>query len=1375
MTRYLTRYILLFALLFIIPLMAGVTLYGSPQDISGVVNTYARVSSFESQDAVILDDVSGFSDGDTVLIMQMKGVSVQVTQSNGFGSAVQYVGEPGYYEFIIIQLVEPGPQRVTFRNNLIGYPDYDAESFVQLIKVPSYESATVTGELSCAPWDSISGTGGVLALIVNKKLTLNADIDVRGKGYKGGPAAILDGTPFNDTLFYYPESSVIAGRKGESMASHITNFSTPLYLDTIAKGKGALFTGGGGAAGEYSGGGGGAGFGKGGAGFKQRGDAFFVAGTGGWNVDEVYFSDRVIMGGGGGGSGDDNAGSTGTGGAPGGGIVFLLTDTLVGNSHAIKANGDTLTAVAEGNAGAGGGGGGGSLVLSVKSFASSDITLEASGGVGGHTRETFGAGGGGGGGLVWLSGSGIPSEAAVDVSGGAGGRKNFPSGSVSSSSNGYAGVVRTDLNMLLNGFLFNSIVSSFTATQTDSICYGQTPQMITGTEPVGGVEPYNFRWEKKGDEESAWSLVPGSGSTQNLVPDAPETDTLQFRRVVTDSNASPVSDTSKAVTIIVQPLITDNLVGYDTIICAGQDPLLLLPANAGPGGGNNNYFYQWIDSTAAYSWQFAPGTGTNSDYDPPALTATTYYSRVVISGRCIDTSNVTTVEVLPVISNNGIAADQLICYDNLFDDLTGSDPADGDGSYTFEWISSSDQASWSTAAGVADSRDYNPDETAAYFPGDQYFRRVVRSGYLDCCIDSSAQVQLTSLPVISNNTVSADHTICQDSLPAALIGGIPGGGDGSSYTYIWEDSTRSLSWSLIAGAADKDYQPPVLTDTTWYRRIILSSVCDDTSNVVVVNVNPAILDNTISTLSGAADTIICYGQTALPLKGKIPSGGDGSYYYEWQHSADGLTWATAPGTWDQPDFNPPSLTEDTWYRRVVLSGACETVSNEIIIRVLPLITGNTVSPAQMICYDSQPALLEGSEPAGGDGSYTYLWEQSNDNIAWAAAAENNNERDYQPGVLTEKTYYRRTVLSGLSACCTDISNVVDIGIYPLPTGIITAVQDTSCAGSSITVSMNLTGAAPWTVTLNDGSADIPSFTAGSADYDFTHAPEYTSEYTFVSIVDDNSCLATSMSGSRKVAVYEVPLADAGVDDEVCGPGYDLQASASAGKGAWLNFEGAITDIVDAASPSTKVTVGSYGEHTFWWKETNWQCVDSASVTVTFWEEPDPADAGRDTILKPYQTEYTLNAAEPTAGTGTWTLIQSQGSPAISGENDAKAEVYELWHGDNIFEWTIINGSCPATSDQVKVHVPVVFIPSGFSPNGDQWNQQFIINGIENTDNTLVVTNLSGAVVYRSNNYINDWEGTGQDGGELPEGTYYYFLTIKSPVNESYSGYVVIKR
>jgi len=255
MTRYFVRNILIAFLIIVAPLTDGILL-GSPQeDISGIINTYARVNTIEAPDAVILDDVTGFSDGDTVLVIQMKGVSIYTTQSGLFGTTDGYLGQPGdygvgFYEFIVIEQVETGPNRIIFRNNLVGYDAYDVEGFIQVVKVPSFESTVVSDKLTCPAWDSIAGTGGVLALIVNKKLELNADIDVTGKGFIGGTVTTMDGSPYMDPNYYYPESSTIPGRKGESLVSHRGGASEKLIIEDYAKGIGRFFSGGGGSTGE---------------------------------------------------------------------------------------------------------------------------------------------------------------------------------------------------------------------------------------------------------------------------------------------------------------------------------------------------------------------------------------------------------------------------------------------------------------------------------------------------------------------------------------------------------------------------------------------------------------------------------------------------------------------------------------------------------------------------------------------------------------------------------------------------------------------------------------------------------------------------------------------------------------------------------------------------------------------------------------------------------------------------------------------------------------------------------------------------------------------------------------------------------------------
>jgi len=69
----------------------------------------------------------------------------------------------------------------------------------------------------------------------------------------------------------------------------------------------------------------------------------------------------------------------------------------------------------------------------------------------------------------------------------------------------------------------------------------------------------------------------------------------------------------------------------------------------------------------------------------------------------------------------------------------------------------------------------------------------------------------------------------------------------------------------------------------------------------------------------------------------------------------------------------------------------------------------------------------------------------------------------------------------------------------------------------------------------------------------------------------------------------------------------------------------------------------------------------------------------------------------------------------------------------------------------------LFIPDAFSPNGDGINDKFIISHTVATRVDLEVYNRWGQLVYKSNDYQNNWDGTGMgafSGKELVTGTYY---------------------
>jgi gliding motility-associated-like protein len=91
----------------------------------------------------------------------------------------------------------------------------------------------------------------------------------------------------------------------------------------------------------------------------------------------------------------------------------------------------------------------------------------------------------------------------------------------------------------------------------------------------------------------------------------------------------------------------------------------------------------------------------------------------------------------------------------------------------------------------------------------------------------------------------------------------------------------------------------------------------------------------------------------------------------------------------------------------------------------------------------------------------------------------------------------------------------------------------------------------------------------------------------------------------------------------------------------------------------------------------------------------------------------------------------------------------------------------------KTEVKPFKIYDAFSPNGDNVNEVFRIDGLELYPNHLVcVLNRWGQEVLRTKNYQNDWSGD-WNSKQLPDGTYFYvFDTGEGNVLK---GFVEIRR
>jgi|GEM_PF-2540592 len=354
--------------------------------ISGVVNIYTPVLLIPvmcNQD-VVVEQPYGFKPGDRVIIIQMKGASINTADSQPFGDLVA-LGSCGNLEFGIIKAVNGNV--ITLVTRLVN--SYDVRASVQLIRVAGYVDVTISGTVRAKPWDG--RTGGVVALEASGTVTFQADIDVNGAGFTGGLRSLNYAT-CSRTGFVYTMASGYGAQKGEGVA-----VSSPIY----EAGRGKLANGGGGGVDHNSGGGGGGNAAAGGRGGDQWVGCSRVisnGASGGIALPYARNVAKIYLGGGGGGGHQNNG--VGTNGAPGGGIVILRAISIDGANRSISAAGSGVTAISGNDAG-GGGGAGGSIWIDCAQI-TSPLRAIVAGGAGGsaNTSAAHGVGGGGGGGAV---------------------------------------------------------------------------------------------------------------------------------------------------------------------------------------------------------------------------------------------------------------------------------------------------------------------------------------------------------------------------------------------------------------------------------------------------------------------------------------------------------------------------------------------------------------------------------------------------------------------------------------------------------------------------------------------------------------------------------------------------------------------------------------------------------------------------------------------------------------------------------------------------------------------------------------------------------------------------------------------------------------
>lgn len=115
-------------------------------------------------------------------------------------------------------------------------------------------------------------------------------------------------------------------------------------------------------------------------------------------------------------------------------------------------------------------------------------------------------------------------------------------------------------------------------------------------------------------------------------------------------------------------------------------------------------------------------------------------------------------------------------------------------------------------------------------------------------------------------------------------------------------------------------------------------------------------------------------------------------------------------------------------------------------------------------------------------------------------------------------------------------------------------------------------------------------------------------------------------------------------------------------------------------------------------------------------------------------------------------------------------------GVDSFTYTVTNvGGADTATVYVEVPCAPFEIADAFSPNGDGFNDVFMINSLSDfPDNEVYIYNRWGNLVFYTPNYQNDWRGTFQ-GKDLPDGTYFYVIKLNNELGEVFTGPLLLLR
>ena len=675
-----------------------------------------------------------------------------------------------------------------------------------------------------------------------------------------------------------------------------------------------------------------------------------------------------------------------------------------------------------------------------------------------------------------------------------------------------------------------------------TICTGGTPSALT-VSYTGGVGAASYQWYSNAQNSNVGG-TPITGATfSTYIPSNFTTVGSSFYYcVVSLSNSScPIISSNVAmVNAVANPSVNGPLSATYCQSTSVAQPLSVV-AN---GGTSNNYNYQWYSNASNANFGGNPILGANNaNYTPNINGSSTYYYCVVSqAGGCQTASTPTAVTIVsaPTVSSQALSP-QSVCIGGTPQALTIATTG-GVSAPSYQWYSNNTNTIVNaTAIANASSPSFTPN-SASTSGTTYYFCQVTYPANSACptLVSNAAIVNAVADPVVSSPN-SASY--CQNTTSVAPLSVTASGGINTSYTYQWFSNTTNstIGGTPIAGANTNTYVPLVNQIGTiyYYCEVTQGSGCAAFSGLSTISVGVAAAINQQPIPAQS----LCLGQTPSPLTVAV-SAGNYALTYQWYSNVNNsMSGGTLIVGATSASYLPPSNVLGTKYYYCIVTiagGGCGNLtSNTASISVVT--TPSMFQPnSQSICCQASSAPVNF---VGTASSYSWTASSSSPLLTGFSSAGNG---DIPANVLTNNSNTPQNIVYLVTPSNQGCNGTpVQFNISVMPCLSVSVPSDQYyCAGESVPayVFAGVGQTYSWVNTntsiglQNAGINFVQNFVAQNT--------SGTTQVATISVTP-NFMGCAGATQSYTIAIYPLPVMDAGLDQEICiGGSVTLNASGA---------------------------------------------------------------------------------------------------------------------------------------------------------------------------------------------------------------------------------------